>query len=251
MSDKLLHEALEQGAGKPIVLAEVLAIVALAMALGVWGLLATTTAWLWHSNGLTWPVAAASGFVVAGGAALVVGAARAIEGRRSWREARAFAPPGTSPPEPKVHDPILVRAFAKPQLEAPRELQPDIILLAVRELWESGKLSRRQAMRLRLPGGQAISRAMWERLVGGYQVEDGRRKNGLLAEAGLVQRTSTNSWAWRPGLDLATVMSCFDVGGAGRAGDAQENPPVTLAEQRRQRWVEVGHDVERYLGGER
>ncbi len=132
----------------------------------------------------------------------------------------------------QYREPILYKPYAPKQLEPPSALAPDVLIFVIRELWDQQQLSRRQVMRVRLPGGQKISRGMWERLIGGYRDGQGGEHPGLLAEAGLIVRTNDQSWQWREGLTLEEALKCFDwdtpqicgpkppqdLGRAGRAG---------------------------------
>lgn len=187
------------------------------------------------------------------------------DGLVSWREAASYAP---LPPKPQPQTggpPVLVRPYkgdpymlGSPELpgrEDALQLTPPVVAEVLRASLEEygGEWSRRKLMRLRI-AGQKVSRGMYEELT------------GWLTRAGFLQQTRQGGFTLPPDIDEFEDLRRYfpnlpALGGRGgsREGWEREGSQVsqsnsggvgTLAEQRRQRWLECDCDVRLYLRGE-
>lgn len=173
-------------------------------------------------------------------------------------ETRSVPIPNQKGEGDSYREPILFSPYAPPRLAPPQRLEPDLLVVLIKELWEHGRLSRRAVMKLQLPGGGEVSRGMWERLIGGYENALGQRKPGLLAQAGLIEPTLTGSWRWRSGVTLEDAMGCFNLsesepdlvegpGWVGWAGDGvgeSDLPALEEGNEELKRWLKYRHELE-------
>lgn len=274
----LLHHAEELGQARALTSEEVTAWLKLAAIMGVWGaavgLLAFNGVWLWKGHDLSlWTLAlgAAGGWVVVSGVILAKGIGQLIYGLRSWRQAQTFAPSSTQPEGEPPHPPILVRPYkGEPytigQPERPLlpgrsqalEITPTVVAEVLKASLEQygGEWSRRKLMRLRVAGNK-VTRGMYEELT------------SWLSRAGVLLQTRQGGFMLPPDVsefeDLAAYFPNLPGLGnptgnwEGREGNWEGRerggpvaPPLcgevgSLAERRRQKFVELGCDVVAYL----
>lgn len=187
-----------------------------------------------------------------------------VDGLRSWRAVETFAPPQPEPAEPP-HPPIVVRPYkgvpyvighpALPGKEA-LQLTPPIVAEILRATVEEhgGEWSRRKLMRLRV-AGQQVTRGMYEELT------------AWLSKAGVLQQKRQGGFTLPPDVrEFEDLRRYFpNLPGLGRPGgpggnrEGWEGEPSqsshspgrvgTLAERRRQRWLECGCDTQLYRQG--
>jgi len=198
---------------------------------------------------------ALAGLVAGSGAVLVIGGKEVIDGLRSWREAKTFAPgPGLPQPGAETsHPPILIRAgdrtgyldqadepLALPSPERARlELTPKTVSVILREIVErhGGQWSRARIMGVRVDG-QSVPRRLYEQLTTTLLNAGilGERSQGGY-EFSVDVKTLDDLAPFFPGLPGLTGPAGGPVGGPERGGHLGDRA-IGGAERARRRWLE-------------
>jgi hypothetical protein len=264
---QVLHQAEELGQGRALTTQEIRALALMAVIAGAWGacvgLLLFNGYWLWSDHDLSLAslgLPALAGLVVGSGAVLVVGGKEIIDGLRSWREAKTFAP-GPGLPQPKTgpaHDPILIRAgnrtgyldradepLALPSPERQRlELTPKTVSVILREIIErhGGQWSRARIMGVKVEG-QSVPRRIYEDLT------DALTRAGILAERSqggyefsVDVKTLDDLAPFFPGLPGLTGPAGGPAGGP-EGGGLRADRAIGGADRARARWLEQQEEV--------
>lgn len=279
----ILHELSEIGQSRkeePIELLVVACRTAL-RALGtsvLWGSIVTGGRWLFGDNMTWWSVLVTYGAIGAlrFGLSIEDDLDEHQEGLRSEKSAKSYAPIAPKPQSQKSpwRSPIPITGGGQqelldmndvPQLPDGRNAQltptPESMAVILSEILDrhGGQWSRKRLMSIRVDG-KRITRKLYERLTAD------------LSKAGFLQERPTGGFELptdvRGYTDLVRYFPSLPGlegrnpdGTAGRQagglerGEVSANAPVargagTLAEQRRQRWLECDKDVKLYLGGE-
>lgn len=189
------------------------------------------------------------------------------DGLRSWRTVETFAPPQPEAQAEPPHPPIVVKPYkgapytlvqperlALPGRDEALQLSPPVVAEILKASLEEygGRWSRRKLMSLKVYG-QRVSRGMYEELT------------SWLSKAGFLQQTRRGGFMLPPDVsefeDLRRYFpSLPELGGMGgsregweRGGPRAPSPMGevgTLAERRKQRWLECGCDVKLYKEGD-
>ena len=268
----VLHHAEELGQARAYTTEEAQALFRLATIIGLWvgtsALLLGLGYWMydrWDFWTAFYVLSLPLGVLIGGGLVLAKGVHEQLDGLRSWREATTYAPPQPEPPTEPPHPPILVRPYqgqpytiGNPQLpgrEEALQLTPPVVAEILKASLEQygGEWSRRKLMALKIQG-QGVSRGLYEELT------------GWLTKTGFLQQTRQGGFTLPPDVrefdDLrAYFPSLPGLGGLGGMGGNREGwergvsqvsqsaggEVSSLAERRRQKWLELGCDVTAYL----
>jgi hypothetical protein len=267
----ILHQAEELGQSRPYTLDEVKALAAVVVLTGVWGAISTVIIavcwWLYQKGGwgLVLPMALPVGFVIAGGIVLIKGVHEQLDGLRSWRKATSYVPIVPQAQGEPPHPPILVNPYkGSPYVIGPNgatallpdgrkglELNPPTVSTILREIvtHHDGLWSRDRLMSIRV-NGERVTRSLYEELT------------NTLTRAGLLQQRPQGGFCLPPDIQTLDDLRQYLPGISGTAGGTaggqewgEENglPPsgreMSLADRRRQLWLECGRDVEWYKLG--
>lgn len=278
----LLHHAEELGQGRAYTSEEVKALQRAAVLAGAWGavtmLLLAVGYWMYAKLGFwgaLFTLSPAIGFLVGAGIVLVKGFHEQLDGLRSWREAKTYAPPQSQPQLPAPSDsPFIVHPYkgqpfilqrdgrSVPLLPDGREsklaLNPPTVRAILQEVIKQhgGQWSRDRLMRVQV-NGERITRPFYQELT------------SILARAGFLQPRTQGGYELPPDVqtfeDVVKYIPTLDPDGGntsrtvGRSdggpeqGGVEDDPPPgrgvgTLAERHRlARLVELDHSVKLYL----
>lgn len=269
----LLHRAEEVGQARALTNEEAMTWVKLAGVVGTfWGMplgvMVTTAILLVKEESILSPwlgLGAVAGWLVTSGAVLMNGMAPNLFDRlASWREAETYAPvmpepqPRWRPPVPVVRKgevQALLDMNEKPGLPEPEPmLTPQRVLEILQASVENdGSFSRRTITNVKLSDGLKVTRGMW------------REMSAWLHKAGILRQDGRGSYCLPHqvrSLDdlLIQLPGLAQLGGpdgqrtgldtGGDQSDRSESGEVgTLADRRKQQWLECGCDVELYKGG--
>lgn len=189
------------------------------------------------------------------------------DGLRSYRSIETYTPPAPEPQQvgapsspivvkPYGGDPYVLNGEERLALPDGRQtglgLNPPTLAAVLQEVIKQhdGQWSRSRLMKLRI-NGQRVTRSLYEQLT------------DALAKSGFLQAQANGGYALPPDVrefeDVRRYLPSLGgrEGGreGGKGGPSGAIPPSrgvgTLAERRKQQWLECGCDVELYRGGEK
>ncbi len=272
MRQAIIHKAEEYGQSRPYTSEEVRAAERAAIGFGIYcavlGLTIAGAILLYNEIGLSWTLAILApfaGFLGGAGWILLKGLNEQLDGLRSYRSVETFSPP-LPEPQQQTPSPVIVNPYGgTPYIldgeqrialpdgrQSSLALNPPTLEAILKEVIQQhgGQWSRRRLMGIRV-SGQRVTRSLYE------QMTDALTKarflqpqpNGGYALPGDVQEFD-DLRKYLPGLGRR------EGGREGGKGGWEIAPPggkgegaLTLAEQRRQKWIECDCDVARYLEG--
>lgn len=266
----LLHHAEELGQSREYSIKEAQGIVMAAIFCGAWGAVAAVVLavgyWLYGRSGLTTVlgigVLAVGAGLIVGGIVLRKGIYEQLDGLRTWREVKTYQPVQPQSEPVAAHPPILVNPpgrrepylLTEPEMPGRETLRltPPVIAEILQGVIEryDGSWSRRKLTRLRIAGGQKVSRSVYEQLTAWLH------RSGVLeqtAQGGfrLLAQDLDDLHQIFPGLPVSETGQVGGEPGSWASDSFDETQPdrevITLAERRRREWLECNCDTRTYL----